>query len=374
VCGALDTKRNGKTRSAPVGLSGPLPVLQRFWCRGCSSSFTVGHRRARPRARYADDVVVEAVRVCVQGLSSYRTAAVLLSERLGRSISPFTLNGWVDAAGARAMTPVEVSARLAPPEWGGVLGVDGKAIWVSGEEHCLLIAVDQQTQDVVHALVVRGEDEAGFEQIVRETVTVAGYPLKALVIDAAQPFVGGYLNYFARLPMQLCRIHASRRLDADVRVARRQPDAPLRAELKARLRDVLFAPDAQLARERFAALAADHGRYSGLGHRRVDPVRSIGRRLDHYLMHHHVPGLPADSNITENVVKQLAKKLRLMEGFTTPESAERFTRLLIGCYRFKPFTSSCRAPVNGRAPLELDGIDLHGLDWVRFHIDEQHST
>jgi transposase-like protein len=319
-------------------------------------------------------VVVEAVRVCVQGLSSYRTAAVLLSERLGRSISPFTLNGWVDETGSRAMTPVQVSARLAPPDWSGVLGVDGKAIWVAGEERCLLIAVDQGTQDVVHALVVRSEDEASFERIVRETVTVAGYPLKALVIDAAQPFVGSHLKYFARLPMQLCRIHASRRLDWEVRRARRQPDAPLRAELKARLRDVLFASNEPLARERYAALSVDYARYSGLGYKRVDPIRAVGRRLDHYLMHHRVPGLPADSNITENVIKQLAKKLRLMEGFSSTASAERFTRLLIGCYRFKRFTSSCRPPHNGRAPLELAGIDLDRLDWIRFHLGEQHST
>lgn len=272
------------------------------------------------------------------------------------------------------MTPVQVSARLAPPAWSGVLGVDGKAIWVAGEEHCLLIAVDQGTQDVVHALVVRSEDEASFEQIVRETVTVAAYPLKALVIDAAQPFVGGHLHYFARLPMQLCRIHASRRLDWEVRRARRQPDAPLRVELKTRLRGVLFASDEALARARFATLAADRDRYAGLGYKRVDPIRAVGRRLDHYLMHHRVAGLPADSNITENVVKQLAKKLRLMEGFSSTTSAERFTRLLVGCYRFKRFTSSCHSPHNGRAPLELAGIDLGDLDWVRFHLDEQHST
>ena len=312
--------------------------------------------------------------MCVRGLSSYRSAAVLLSERLGRSISPSTLNGWVDAAGARAMTPLQVSAVLAPPGWSGVLGVDGKAIWAAGEERCLLIAVDQGTQDVVHALVVRSEDEASFERLVRETVTMAGYPLKALVIDAAQPFVGAHLKYFARLPMQLCRIHASRRLDWEVRRARRQPDAPLRAELKERLRGVLFASDESLARERFAALVVDHDRYVGLGYKRVDPIRAVGRRLDHYLMHHEVPGLPADSNITENVIKQLAKKLRLMEGFASTESAERFTRLLIGCYRFKRFTDSCHAEHNGQAPLELAGIDLTDLDWVRFHLGEQHST
>jgi hypothetical protein len=67
--------------------------------------------------------------------------------------------------------------------------------------------------------------------------------------------------------------------------------------------------------------------------------------------------MPADANITENVIKQLGKKVRLMEGFASLESAERFSRLLVGCYVFKRFTDSCRAKDNGKSPLQLAGID-----------------
>ncbi len=315
--------------------------------------------------------MVEAVRICVQGLSSYRVAATLLGDRLGVRLSPFTVNRWVDDAGGRAMRPVEVSALLSPPAWSGFLGVDGKAIWVRGEERCLLVAVDQGTQDIIHALVVEREGEDGFERIVRESVTIGNYPLKALVIDAAQPFVGAYLKYFARLPMQLCCIHASRRLDYEIRSGRGTPGEARRSEFKARIRAVLFAPSEQIARERFERLYADRHRYAGLGYKRVDAIRALGRRFDHYMTHHHVEGLPADTNITENVIKQLAKKLRLMEGFQSMPAADRFMRLLVGCYRFKRFTTSCRPHHVGRAPLELAGIDIDGIDWIRFHLRQQ---
>ena len=75
------------------------------------------------------------------------------------------------------------------------------------------------------------------------------------------------------------------------------------------------------------------------------------------MTHHVVDGMPADAKITENVIKQLGKKLRLMEGFASVHSAERFTRLLIACYRFKRFTDSCRRDGNGKSPLELAGVD-----------------
>ncbi|MGH2660098.1 MAG: transposase [Actinomycetota bacterium] len=319
---------------------------------------------ARPRARFAEDAVEEAVRLYVQGLPSYRVLAVLLEQRLGRPVARFTLNGWVNELGGRAKTPVEVSAELRPPCWSGFLGVDGKAIFVAGDEAALLVGVDQGTHDVVNAVVAQTEGEQAFERLVRGAVTEGGYPLKGLVNDAAAPFLAAHANYFARLPLQLCRIHASRRLDFVVPKAKRSSDAPLRAELKDRVRAVLFAPTEEEARRRYRALLADRDRYEGLG--RGDTLGAMERSFDLYMTHHRVDDMPADANITENVVKQLGKKLRLMEGFASLESAERFSRLLVGCYRFKRFTDSCRRDDNGKSPLQLAGVDTEGTDWLHF--------
>jgi hypothetical protein len=84
-----------------------------------------------------------------------------------------------------------------------------------------------------------------------------------------------------------------------------------------------------------------------------------------------------DNNIAENVIKQLGKKLRLMEGFSSLASAERFTRLLVGCYRFKRFTDSRRNGGNGHSPLELAGAQPAMPDWLDYLLTpprQQHST
>jgi hypothetical protein len=91
-----------------------------------------------------------------------------------------------------------------------------------------------------------------------------------------------------------------------------------------------------------AALTEDRARFEGLGRR--DTISALERRFERYPTHHHVLQLRADTNVTENVIKQLGKKLRLMVGFATVESAERFSHLLVGCYRFKRFTGSGRSP------------------------------
>jgi transposase-like protein len=363
-CGLLDTKRNGRTTSTPVGVAGPLKPLQRFVCKSCGASFTAGRRNTRRGSGFTDDFVVEAVRLYVQGLPSYRTLSTLLELRAGRAVSRMTLNRWVRELGHAAKTPLEVSAELAPPGWCGVLGVDGKALWVAGEERCLLVGVDQATHDVVHALVVDDEDGQSFERLVREAVIQAGYPLKGLVIDGSPPFLATHAEYFARVPLQVCRVHASRRLDHNIAKAKRSPDAAIRAELKERVRSVLFAASENEARRRLDALLADRDHYVGVSRR--DTLASLQRLFELYMTHHRVPGMPADTNITENVIKQLAKKLRLIEGFTTMASAESFSRLLVGCYRFKRFTDSCRRDDNGRSPLQLAGVRSPPGDWLRY--------
>jgi transposase-like protein len=187
--------------------------------------------------------------------------------------------------------------------------------------------------------------------------------------------VAAHANYLAKLPLQLCRIHFSRNLDYDIAKAKRSPDAWLRVELKQRIRAVLFADSYPEALRRSRSLLADTAHYQGLS--RYDTLGSLEHRFQFYMTHHRIPGLPADANITENVIKQLGKKLRLMEGFQTVDSAERFIRLLVGCYRFKRFTDSGNGH-NGKSPLEIAGIDLTNLDWLQYLLGnqprQQHST
>lgn len=374
-CGSLATKRNGKTATTPTRFTGPARPLQRFFCSDCGASFTTGRRIASPRARFGDDVVREAVRLYVQGLSSYRTLAILLEERLGRPVSRFTLNRWVDDAGAAAKTPLAVSADLVPRGWGGVLGIDGKVLRIGGAKCCLLIGVDHPSQDIVHALVLPEENGQGFEQLVREAITVAGYPLQGLICDLGGGFLEAWRDHFARVPLQACRIHFDRRLDQYVRKLKHSPKAALHAEYKARLRAVLYADSFEQACQLWYLLSDERARFVGIG--KHDALAALEAKFGLYMAHHRHPHLPADNNIAENVIKQLGKKLRLMEGFASLTSAERFCRLLIGCYRFKRFTDCRRNGGNGKSPLELAGARPPTRDWLDYLLtppSQQHPT
>lgn len=72
---------------------------------------------------------MDAVRLYVEGLASYRRLSSIFEQMVGRPLSRNTLNEWVLEFGERAKTPLEVSRELRP-QWGRFLGVDGKALFV----------------------------------------------------------------------------------------------------------------------------------------------------------------------------------------------------------------------------------------------------
>lgn len=80
------------TQTAPSGLTGSLKPLQRFACKSCKSSFTYGRSKARVGSKFADDVVLESVRLYIQGLTSYRVLASLVEGRVGRPVGRVTIN------------------------------------------------------------------------------------------------------------------------------------------------------------------------------------------------------------------------------------------------------------------------------------------
>lgn len=239
-----------------------------------------------------------------------------------------------------------------------MLGVDGKAIFVAGEERTLLVGVDQSSHDIVNATVLDTETEEGFERLVREAVTVAGYPLRGLVIDAAPPSwpptstsslacrcscIGstppGDWTLISPKQRALPTPHGAPNSRIGLGGRCSPPTPPLPA--------VTWLPSLRTALGSKVLAAATRSAPWSDDSSATRPTTTL-------------PEMPADTNVTENVIKQLGKKLRLMESFVSMESAERFSRLLVGYYRFKRFTGSGRSPLppSTTATATSDGTPL----------------
>jgi len=91
-------------------------------------------------------------------------------------------------------------------------------------------------------------------------------------------------------------------------------------------------------------------------------------KKDAWLVHHGYPGPSRTNNEVEELIRQLQRRLKTLDGFGSEEGARGFLRLWTLHYPFKSH-ECCRGRnrwKNGKSPLELSGINTAGLDWVGF--------
>ena len=105
---------------------------------------------------------------------------------------------------------------------------------------------------------------------------------------------------------------------------------------------------------------------------RSSEERALGHSLRTHrpwlMTHLPHPDMPRTNNRIENLIQQLNRRLKTLEGFGGPHQARGYLHLRSMYHRFKPYTD-CRGRhryKNGRAPLECAGVNIAGLDWFRF--------
>jgi hypothetical protein len=105
-------------------------------------------------------------------------------------------------------------------------------------------------------------------------------------------------------------------------------------------------------------------------------ITSLIRYKDNIFAHLKYPYLPYTNNQLENLIKQYERRLKTIEGFgNNLKVTEGYLNLMGICLLFKPYTD-CRnynRYKNGKSPLELTGVSVRGLDWVRFILRNTNS-
>jgi hypothetical protein len=100
----------------------------------------------------------QAARLCFTEESSYRAVGRQLE------ITPLTAFRWIDELGGNCKSFEEVAEEL-KPRWGGYLLADGKAIFVKGKEHALLLTADVHSQNIPMAQLSRSKNREGWESV-----------------------------------------------------------------------------------------------------------------------------------------------------------------------------------------------------------------
>lgn len=279
-------------------------------------------------------------------------------------------------------------AKHLQPQWRGVLCVDGTYVrvrnafkklaqqegWYKGEDEkflqklLALIGMDYHTRDLPHYAIGDNEnmiDCVLFFQQLKEN----GYALEALVRDGNRTIEEAARHvYGTPFSSQLCHHHFLAKFDDAI--AMRDCSSKEKEELlhlKHRVCLVIRVSDIHLACERMNEFHREQNRFrtSTMKSELVDKVIRDFENLTMYLQ--YPKGfIPTTVNVSENINKQLKDRFKPMCMFQSISSVEHYLKLWCLKRRFQKFTD-CKKPfkhLNGRAPLEIAGCRINGLDYL----------
>lgn len=231
-----------------------------------------------------------------------------------------------------------------------------------------IIGTDYHTRDLPHYAV--GDNENMIDLVLYfQQLKENRYDLQVLVRDGNRAIGEAARHVYGKpISQQMCHHHFLDKFDEAM--AARDCDTQEKIaieELRHRVCSIIRIPDIDLAIHRVSVFAREQNRFriSETTGELVDKFLRDFESLTEYLQ--HPKGfVPTTVNVSENVNKQLKDRLKPMCMFQSIASAESYLKLWCLKRRFQKFTD-CKKPfkhLNGKAPLELAGCRIHGLDYL----------
>jgi len=347
-----------------VGLKGEsLIAIQRYLCGRCNRFFS---HPCLGRGRYGFDVKCEAAELYYDTRGSYRRVMNALHRRIGVKPSHVQIFRWMDELGENCKDAIQVAREL-HPHWSRCLGLDSKALKISGLERYLLLAADLGTQDAVNFALVERENYDVFSTFLREIKRKIGYVPRIIVTDLDPAWFKAIHHVYPDIPIQGCVVHMERIID---RLMPKRSRTMKQEELKILIRRFLYASSLIEANQSLREIKNRRDEWTDDGFRQA--INSIIAHRKVLTTHLKVPESFRDNNITESIIDKVEMKLKMIRGFKKMNCARNSLKLAIMHYRFSPFLSS-RNGNNGKSPLMLAGVNTTDINWVTYSQREHQS-
>lgn len=273
-------------------------------------------------------------------------------------------------------------AKKFQPKWGHVLSVDGKVIRVydpfakdypgtSAEKKYLLkktwlCGVDVATKDLPHYKVADGETKIDLFDYFKTLKNEVGYDLKVCVSDGnPQTLETARMVYGFKISIQLCVRHFIENLKT---TAKEEKQAK-RGETESLVGNIWGALEKKEEADCFSTLKT----LSSIQETRCQKLiqQSLNKQVFLLTTHFRYQDqfyVPRYNNDVENLFRQANLRLKSWNMFRNKTNAEHYLKTWALMRRFTKFTD-CKGGMNklknGYAPLELAGIDLTNIDYLK---------
>ena len=250
------------------------------------------------------------------------------------------------------------------PRRSGFIALDG--IWFSfnKEQIVLLVAFDPVSFDVIAAHWEKDETGEGYEKLLVNVINKLGaLEIKGAYGDGDNGLIFSLKKLLPHVPFQLCVVHKEMRMGQFVPVKSLHLSKHFTPQQKHEIREFQFlfreVIYAKTKDESFEALET-LSRYlkQNPNERFLKAHRSLSRNFQYTLTHFDNPHMERDNNLLECFNGILKPRLRLMKSFKKKENLNRYLKLFLLEFRFRPLKESRFKDRRGQSPLQLGDVFL----------------
>jgi transposase-like protein len=253
---------------------------------------------------------------------------------------------------------------LFTPVRSGYVALDGVWFSYNDEEIVLLVAFDPETFDIIAAYFEKDETEQAYERLLSAVIQKMGaLEIKGIYGDGDNGLIQSRKRLLPHVPFQLCVVHKELRMGQFVPVKSLHISKKFTDQQKHQIktfqflfREVIYAKtkeDSVKALERLGKYVKQEE------NPRFDKAyRSLVRNFPYTLTHFDYQEMDRDNNLLECFNGIIKPRLRLMKSFKKHDNLDRYLKLFLLEFRFRPLKESGFKDRRGQSPLQLADVYL----------------
>ena len=295
---------------------------QRYFCKECGKSFT--HFGNKKRKRTSDNLKKRAVFDFVNTKNSLQE----VGNQYG--ISKITILNWLSIISDKTN-----SFRIDSSQCSGIIQIDGKEITVSGKKKSILLSIDSKTRQPLSYRISDGENKLTTESFLESLKLM--YPIEVVGVTSdfgrGKCFLRIVQKVFPQVPHQICLVHFMRYVRMFIPRTKRSKFYLRNRLLKSMIKKIVKAPTRQESLYWLDKLNHFKPFFRASYHKRF--IKSINKNYEHLTKYFDYEFLDTNTNIIENMIRQLNRKLKNLDGFKSDKNLAGFMNLWFYGYHEK---------------------------------------
>ena len=250
------------------------------------------------------------------------------------------------------------------PKRSGFIALDGVWFSFNKEEIVLLVCFDPVTFDIIAARFESDETERGYTQLLTECINKLGaLNIKGAYGDGDHGLINSLKKLLPFVPFQICVVHKEMRMGQFVPVKSLSYSKQFTNQQKHEIREFQFlfrqVIYAKTKEESVKALKrlGDYVKQNPK-ERFLKAHRSLNHNFVSTLTHFDHQKMERDNNLLECFNGIIKPRLNLMKSFKKEGNLNRYLKLFLLEFRFRPLKESRFKQRRGSSPLQLGDVYL----------------